>query len=514
MNLDKLSINWAINHLIKMSDSDLFPRPIEIDIIEELGDSAISSIQAIDISQHKPGPSRRFIIPKDDLSYRIATQLDPLDSILLSAIIFQFGHLVEQKRRPVSEHTIFSYRLKPDNEGHVWDSTYSWNAFWTECYKNSKEYSCSVILDIADFYNQISHHTIENQLIESGFPNQIVKWIIRLLEGITAKMSRGIPVGPHAARFLAEASIQPVDNSLVTRGIKFCRFIDDIIIFTDSPKESRTVILEVANILDKQQRLILQRQKTKIMDRREFQNYCEKMVEDRPINDIENQILEVIKKYSGNDPYQTIFLSKVSDEDLGLFNTESIEKILGDYLKPKEPDFIRLRWFIRRLSQIGHPSAINFCVNNFESLMPALSEICHYFISVGNYPSNEWLSIGARLIDLLNNEIIKSNEYFQMSIISLFNRKTDLDHINKLVKIFGSSSPNIRREIILSSYVNNAADWIRELKEQYSTFDLWNKRAFLTSCKILPYEERKFFVNSVKQDDLLSNLLAKWVKEK
>jgi retron-type reverse transcriptase len=514
MNLDKSSINWAIKHLITMSDSDLFPRPIEIDIIAELGDFAASAIQEIDISQHKPGPSRRFVVPKDDLSYRVATQLDPLDSILLSAIIFQFGHLVEQKRRPVNEHTIFSYRFKPDHEGHFWDSTCSWNAFWTKCYSNSKEYSYSVILDIADFYNQISHHTIENQLIESGFPNQIVKWIIRLLETITAKVSRGIPVGPHAAHLLAEASVLPVDNSLATRGIKFCRFIDDIIIFTNSPEESRIVILEMANILDKQQRLVLQRQKTKIMGRTKFQVYCEKMVEDRPINDIESHILEIIKKYSDNDPYRTIFLSQVSDEDLKFFNTESLEKILCDYLKSKEPDFIRLRWFIRRLSQIGHPSAINFCVNKFESLIPALSEICHYFISVGNYPSKEWLGIGTRLLDLLNNEIIRSNEYFQMSIISLFNQKTDLDHINKLIKIFGNSSPNIRREIILASYVNNAADWIRELKEQYSTFDLWNKRAFLTSCKILPYEERKFFVNSVKKDDLFSDLLAKWVKEK
>jgi len=33
MNLDKFSIKWAINHLIALNDFDLFPKPIELDVI-------------------------------------------------------------------------------------------------------------------------------------------------------------------------------------------------------------------------------------------------------------------------------------------------------------------------------------------------------------------------------------------------------------------------------------------------------------------------------------------------
>ena len=36
MKLKEDSIRWAINHLLRESDTDLYPKPIEIDIIAEI----------------------------------------------------------------------------------------------------------------------------------------------------------------------------------------------------------------------------------------------------------------------------------------------------------------------------------------------------------------------------------------------------------------------------------------------------------------------------------------------
>jgi len=512
MKLDPKSIEWAINHLIKFSDTDLFPRPVELEIIANLKEEAVKILSKIDISNIMPGAARRFIVPKDDLSYRVATQLDPLDSIIFTGIIYQFGYLLEQKRRPKNELSVFSYRFAPDKEGRLYDPDFSWNKFWLHCYRKSKDFSYAVILDIADFYNQIYHHTIENQLIEAGFPNQVIKWLLRLFGSITAKVSRGIPIGPHAAHLIAEISLRPVDNSLIARGYNFCRFVDDIIIFVNNETEGKIAIYEIAEILDKQQRLHLQRQKIRILSRSEFQKYCQERIEDRPINDLERQLLNIIKKYSNDNPYAVISLSKIDDNDLRLFSTEVVNKILTDYLEKTEPDYIRLRWFIRRLAQVGHPSAVEFCLNSFERLLPALSEICHYFISVGNNYNTNWYGIGSQLLSILNQPIIKSNEYFQMSILSLFNKKKNLDHIDKLIKLYRNSSPVVRREIVLAALANNCSDWIRELKEQYVSMDPWLKRAFWVACKILPLEERKFFVKSIEKTNPLDELLINWLK--
>jgi len=513
MKLDKEFLSWAVKHLINLSDTDLFSRPLEIDAISELGDEALKILEDIDLSNYDPGPSRRFIVPKDDLSYRIATQLDPLDSILLAAIIYQYGKNIEDRRRPMDEKSVFSYRFNPDDHGNFYKQDYSWNMFWKQCHENSKDYPYAVILDVSDFYNQIYHHTIENQLGESGFPNQIIKWIMRLIESTTAKVSRGIPVGPHSTHIIAEASFIPIDNSISARGYKFCRYVDDIIIFASSKNEARTIILELANILDKQQRLTLQKQKTKILISREFREYCKKMIEDRPINDLEKSLLNIIRKYSHGNPYAIVYLSKISEADLMQFNKQAIEKIFDDYLKEKEPDFIRLRWFIRRLSQVGHPSAVDYCIKHLDLMIPALSDICHYFVSVSNQQKINWVSIGEELLKLIEHEIIQSNEYFQMSIYSLFNRRTELNHIDKLIKKYNILSPGLRREIILSCYKSGYADWIRELKEQYYTMDSWSKRSFLISTRILPSEERRFFLKSISQKDILDELLIKWAKK-
>ncbi len=190
MNLNQASFDWAINHILKYGDSDLFPKPYEIEAISKLAPPVAVELSKVDISNYFPSPARRFIVPKEDLSYRAATQLDPLDSIFLTAIIHQFGACIEARRRLIPERRVFSYRFSPDSDGNLYRQENSWNLFWQECKRKAFSYQYAIVLDISDFYNQIYHHTVENQLIESGFPNQAKNWIMNLLESLTAKTSR------------------------------------------------------------------------------------------------------------------------------------------------------------------------------------------------------------------------------------------------------------------------------------------------------------------------------------
>lgn len=265
MKLTSNSIDWAISHLDKVGDSDLFPRPLELDAVLALRNEMKTLLSSEDVSKLSPSAARRFTVPKDDLSVRQATQLNLLDSIILTALVHEYGNLIEKRRRPTNENKIFSYRFKPSDDGWLYDRTFDWTPFWKRCYEQAEKYSYALVLDISDFYNQIYHHTIENQLIESGLPNQAHKWILKLLESLTAKVSRGIPVGPHAAHLLAEASLIPIDNSLVSQGINFCRFVDDFVIFANSENEARAILYRFSDILDKQQRLVLNKQKTRLL---------------------------------------------------------------------------------------------------------------------------------------------------------------------------------------------------------------------------------------------------------
>lgn len=512
MPLNSESIKWAISHLSTVGDSDLFPKPAELEPILEQIDDFVTLLTSREPSQFSPNAARRFMVPKDEFSFRRATQLNILDSIVLTSIIHQYGQGIEDRRPAIDEKIVFSYRFAPQPEYWLYSREFDWTPFWKQCYQKSQDYKYALIADISDFYNQIYHHVIENQLIESSFSNPAIKWIMNLLASLTAGVSRGIPVGPHAAHLLAEASLIPFDNSLISRGIDYIRFVDDILIFENSKADCRKRLYQLSDILDKQQRLILNKSKTTILNQEDLQKLCLERIEDRPINDLEKELLSIIRKYSQGNPYAVILLSKIDSEDLAKFKPETIESILQEYLESNPVDYIRLRWFLRRLTQIGHPGAVRFCLSHLDSLTPALSDVCHYLLAASQNLNDELLEIGKELIRALDHDLIKENEYFQICILSLFSRNVAFNHFPVLQHRYETASSFVKREIILAASKAGHSDWLRELKEAYLGFDEWTKTAFLIAIKTLPKDERKFFINKLPNGNDYIELIKKWVK--
>ena len=157
------------------------------------------------------------------------------------------------------------------------------------------------------------------------------------------------------------------------------------------------------------------------------------------------------------------------------------------------PDYPRLRWLFRRFAQIGTPSAIDYCIENMNDLIPAISDVCQYFISAADSYDGSWEHLGNCAISLMRSDLFESSEFFQITLLNLFVKNTKMDHITELIAMYHMSSENIRREIIFCAYKNNAVAFIRELKEQYPAMQEWTKRAYLIACSILVPEERKYF---------------------
>ena len=504
------SIIWALDFLCNHSDGDLFPKLPEMDVINNDAESFAKVLSSKPLAELIPGACRRFIVPKDEVSYRQATQLDPQDNIILSALIYQYGSGIEARRK--NDDTVFSYRFLPSKEYGLYSRNEAWNRFWIKCYKLSKKFDTILYCDISDFYNQIYHHTVENQLAESGFSNQAIKWIIKLLESTTAGVSRGVPIGPHGIHLIAESTLIPIDNSLSAKGITFCRYADDIILFCKSRVEARSFLSILATTLDTQQRLTLQRHKTKFYNKNNFSDLCHNMIEDRPINPDEDKILKIVKKYSNGDPYQVISYNQISEEDWKQIDTRIIKKIINEYLCQQNVDYIRLRWFYRRLSQIGHIGAIQISLDKFEELGPCLATICSYIASIEIFEENQWKEVGEDLLNLLDQNEIAQNEYFRLSILSLFTKNTHINHISKLIRKYPSSEQFVRREIILAASINDEIDWLRELKESFQSMDSWQKTAYIYSLRSFPKDERKYFINNQTITRPFEQFLAKKVK--
>lgn len=502
------SIKWAIDFLQNHSDSDLFPKILEMNAIDSEKEDFVNLIKNEDLSNLFPGPCRRFIVPKDEISYRQATQLDPQDSIILTSIIHQYGKGIEDRR--LDKDIVYSYRFLPSTSEGLYSSKELWNDFWSKAYEKSSDYKFIIYCDIADFYNQIYHHILENQLHDSGFPNKETNWIMNLLNSTTASVSRGVPIGPHAIHLLAEASMIPIDNSMKTHGFEFLRYSDDMLIFCDSELSVKTTLLNIATILDKQQRLMLQRHKTKIYKPIDFKKLCTDMIEDRPINDEEAKILKIVDKYTKGDRYITISYNDISEEDWSYFTEDIINKIIYDYINQENVDYIRLRWFYRRLTQIGHPGAIEVSLKEISRLGPCFANICTYLASVQSIEKEQWKEIGGRLLTLLESPEVLSNEFFRLSILSLFTRNSYINHFSALVHKYPGSDPFVKREILLAAFQNSAYDWLREQKEDFHNMSPWQKRAFIYGISGIPKEEKKFFIKKIKNDRPFDKILSKW----
>lgn len=508
MKLDKVSVEWAVNTLARHGDTDILPHPPEFEQLTMDLKTSVDRLADLELSAVPRLTPRRFIVPKDEMSYRAVTQLDPLDTLLLTAAIHQFGNLIEQRRKPVADNQVFSYRFAPSPSGSFYENTAAWHDFWRQGLFLSYKYSHFLLADVADFYNQIYHHTLENQLIASGWPNQLTRYLISVMEGMTAQVSRGVPVGPHFAHLLAEATLIPVDNSLASQGVHFIRYADDIIICSRSDLDARTSHMKLAEGLDKQQRLQLQKSKTRILNAAAFRSLCEGMIADRPINELEQNLLEIIKKYSDGDPYAVVLLGDIDDEDLLEFTPDTVESILTEYLEATPVDYIRLRWFLRRLSQVGHSAAVPFCLTHIDSLTPCLSEVCRYLVSVGASGAEmDWPHLGENLLAQLDHPLIEANEYFQISLLALFGLEADLNHVDKLIARYRNAPPSIRREIILAAWKGGHADWLRELKAEFRNMDPWTRRAYLMAAKLLPTDEHKHFLRFVPSPTLLEELI-------
>mgnify|MGYP003343270958 CR=1 FL=1 len=468
-------------------------------------------LKDIDLTNYSWRPSRRFLVPKGYLAFRPVTQLDPLDAIFLSALVFEIGADIEKRRRPVQERRVFSYRFRGASDGTLYSSADSWADFW----KVSKERAASakyvLLTDIADFYNQIYHHVIENQLDSAGVRPPLKYALTRLLQQDSEKVSRGIPIGPHATHLLAELSLVPSDNFFCDIGMRFCRFVDDIHVFCDSESQAHVQLHKMAAYFDATQKLTLNKQKTKVMSSTAFQSLCDSQLTDHPINSNEARILEVVRRNS-RSPYARVGMGSIAPAERPLFDKATLEDILSAYLAANDVDHVRLRWFLRRLAQVGAPGAVAFCLKNFERLVPEVAEVAGYLQSAEESYVGPWPELGADLLKVYSGEVAKPNEYLRIVLLGLFGRMTKLDNLPHLFSLYENVRPSEQREIILAAAAAGAVDWVRQFKGRYLGAEPWTARAMAYAMRILPRDEfvawKSMARNSVKDELLLTLLLA------
>ena len=194
----------------------------------------------------EPSCATKLYIPKPSGLHRPISLLGIEDQILLQAIANLFARNLYQKRRKVELKTVFSNKLSDTKDSiffvEQWQRTYHF--FQEKCTDLFKEgYRWSTHFDLSAFYDTISHDlllSVESQKDSDLDTKETVKrWLQRwTTERIDMITDHGIPQGPIASNFLAEAFFLPIDIYLQKkRSFQYLRYVDDIRLFGRTEKE-------------------------------------------------------------------------------------------------------------------------------------------------------------------------------------------------------------------------------------------------------------------------------------
>lgn len=506
--IQESSLEWALLHLTRYYDSDFFPRLFEFDAIKNDWTNVKNHILTIDLEKHAPTSPLVYLAPKPNGNFRVVHQLDPIDSLIFTALIYENSSLIESFRIPEHRNIACSYRIKPDLNGSFFekDST-GYHEFINSAEKLVEDFETGFVLvcDITDFYNQIYLHRVNNVYNEAGTP--IGKIIEDFLSGLNTNISKGIPVGPAASIIIAEAIMADIDKKILSYTDKFTRYVDDIYIFFDTIQEAKTVLHDLTKYLYSNHRLVFSSDKTTILTSIEFhENYLK--------NDetIEKQAIHTkLEELAFGDyaPREELAFDKLEDTDKFKVRSEAYKELFPEAIKLGKVDLGLMRHLLRQAGRYKIRTIIPDIFLNFDNLLPVLREIVIYFDRV--LTDRVVIEYEVEFSHLIENKFIHL-PFVNLWIFTLLQHKS----FNAIsLEINYSKIIRIREQAFIALRKKDTV-WLKDKKDGLDTLGFWDKRAILFAASILSLDEMRHWLGleSSKGDIVNKAICSKVIANK
>lgn len=435
----------------------------------------------------------------------------------LLALVLTVAPEIELRR--VASSIVFSYRYAPDPvTGTIFNKAIGWLQFQTTASAEAARHPYILRCDISDFYPRIYHHRLENALASAVARPEITKRIMALLREISEGPSYGLPVGGPAARLLSELLLNRVDRLLVLENIRFCRFVDDYVIFANSREEAQSSLITLTKLPITNEGLSLQKSKTRVMTSAEYLSTSDFATapEGETAEDEQARTFRLLRIHY--DPYSPTAAADYAALAAELSRFDIIGMLGRELAKSRIDEGLtrRLIAAIRHLSPPAQNDAVKSMIASLDLLypiFPAVMQLCRSLLPALETAVRESLYSAVRGLISANSYItqVPANLAFALRLLSS-DRSEETELL--LASVYKrSSSMMIRRDVILIMANRGSDHWVSNCRMTFATLTAWEKRALLIASYTLG-DEGKHWRDAIKKDqNEFDQLLLNWTGE-
>jgi hypothetical protein len=262
-SVTEASLDFAQRHIVDYYETDFFPKSVDFQALWHNWKEVRPTIVQQQLEGINEAPPSVLPWPKTRGAYRIVHQPEPLDCLVYTAHAFLASEAIEASRVEEDAGIACSYRISLDYSG-FFESGSGFDRYRHRCEALAERHQFVLQTDIADFYNHIYLHRVQNAVSASTGNEAFSRSVEKHLSLMNAKASQGVPVGPAASIIFSEAAISDCDFLIRGKDLEHVRYVDDFRIFSNSKNELEELLQDLSLYLYDNHRLSLSSAKTHI----------------------------------------------------------------------------------------------------------------------------------------------------------------------------------------------------------------------------------------------------------
>jgi len=378
---DPDALDWALNHIEEFGDTVFVPRCFEYEAIRHSWTIVKTWILSQDLREWAALDLRRLLASKSKYSYRYVTQLDPIENLIFTSLVYQIGPQLEKMRLPKTRNAVYSWRFEPLGTGQMYAPDVRWYHFNERCSELAAARRCRyvVVADIADFFSRIYSHPLEQILGRATGHSPQAYCVLRMLKNWNKFVSYGLPVGLSGSRLLSEALLSDLDVALDGTRRPFCRYSDDIRIFCSSERDARAALEHLATTLFNAQGLTLQPTKTMILSQSNYLQRFSTSGERIELESLTDRLHELLEAAGYENDYEDeIDIDNLPDDVREEIDRLNMVEVLKEQIDADVQDVVVMRFVLHRLRQLGIDEAVDDVLIHLGELTPAIDVVVEY----------------------------------------------------------------------------------------------------------------------------------------